>query len=63
MKIKDFVIRFLITFGVVLIANILITLLWNYYIKNKGLIVDWETSFRMAILFAIVIPLTLIRNK
>jgi hypothetical protein len=63
MKIKDFTIRFLITFGIGLIATILMTLCWNYFIKGNGLIVDWETSFRTALILAIVIPLTQIMNK
>ena len=63
MKIKTFIKGFLITFGIALIANILISVLWNYFIKEKGLIIDWETCFRMAILFAIIIPLTQLSNK
>ena len=63
MRIKYFVSRFLITFAVALIATVLVTLLWDYFIKGNGLIIDWETSFRTALLFAIIIPLTQIRNK
>ena len=63
MKIKVFIKGFLITFGIALVANILISLFWNYYIKDKGLIIDWETCFRMAILFAIIIPLTQLNNN
>lgn len=63
MKTKDFVLRFLITFGIGLIASILVTLCWNYFIKGNGLIVDWETSFRTALILAIVLPLTQIKNK
>ena len=63
MNIKTFAKAFIITFGIALIANILLSLLWNYFIKEKGLVVDWETCFRMAILFAIIIPLTQRSNK
>jgi len=63
MKIKVFIKGFLIIFGIALVANILISLFWNYFIKDKGLIIDWETCFRMAILFAIIIPLTQLNNK
>ena len=62
MKAKDFILRFLITFGVALIANILITICWNYFIKSNGWIIDWETSFRIALLLAIVIPLAQIKR-
>jgi len=56
MKPKDFIIQFLITFGVTLIVNIVVTACWNYFIKGTGLFIDWETSFQMAIVFAVVIP-------
>lgn len=62
MKAKEFVVRFLITFGVALTANILITICWNYFIKGNGWIIDWETSFRIALLLAIVIPLAQIKR-
>lgn len=63
MKIKDFALGFLITFAVGFITTVLVTLFWSYFIKENGLIVDWETSFRMAFIFAVVIPLTQIRRK
>lgn len=62
MKIKDFAIRFLISFVVALIANVLITLCWNYFIKSNGWIIDWETSCRIALLLAIVIPVAQIKK-
>lgn len=63
MKAKDYVLRFLITFGIGMIAAILVTLSWNYFIKGNGLIVDWDTSFRTALILAIVLPLTQNKNK
>lgn len=63
MKIKDFALRFLISFTAGFIATVLVTLIWNYLIKGSGLIVDWETSFRMAFVFGIVIPFTQISKK
>lgn len=63
MKTKDFAIRFLITFGIGLITAILVTLCWNYFIKGNGPIVDWETSFTTALILAIVIPITQIKNR
>lgn len=62
MKAKAFAVNYLITFGAALIANILITACWNYFIKDNGWIIDWETSFRMALLLAIVIPLAHIKR-
>lgn len=63
MKTRKFFVRFLITFGVAFIANILITICWNYFINGKGLMIDWETSFRISLLLAIVIPLAQIKGK
>jgi hypothetical protein len=63
MKTKEFIVRFLITFGVAFIANVLITICWNYFIKSKGLMIDWETSFRISLLLAIVIPLAQFKGK
>lgn len=63
MKVKDFAIRFLITFGIGLIASILVTLCWNYFNKENGLIVDWGTSFGTALILALVIPLTQVKSK
>lgn len=63
MKTGDFIVRFLLTFGVALIANILITVCWNYFVNGKGLLIDWETSFRISLLLAIVIPLAQIKRK
>lgn len=63
MKAKDFIVRFFVTFGIGLAATILVTLCWNYFVKGNGLIVDWEASFRMAIILAIVIPLTQIKSS
>jgi hypothetical protein len=61
MKTKDFIARFLIIFMVAFIANVLIAGCWNYFVKSQGFVTDWETSFRMALVLAIVIPLS--RNK
>ncbi len=63
MKIKAYLLSFLLVFGVVLVTNVLITMLWNYFIKDTGLIIDWETSFRLAILFGIVITVVLTKKK
>ena len=63
MKIKDFAFRFLKTFVAAFITTVGVTLFWSYFIKGNGLIVDWETSFRMAFIFAVVIPFTQIRKK
>jgi hypothetical protein len=63
MKIKVYILTFLLVFGVVFVTNLVITVLWNYFLKNNGLIIDWETSFRLAILFGIVVTVIQTKNK
>ena len=55
---KEFIKRFLLT----LIVALVVTYLWNLIMHNAGLI-DWETSFRLAIIFGIVFGLTEIKDK
>ena len=63
MKIKDFAVRFLITFLVAFAATVLVTMLWNIFIDGKGPAIEWATSVRTALVFAIVIPLLLWRKN
>jgi hypothetical protein len=63
MKTWDFIKSFSITFGIVLVVNILITVLWNYFVKNIGFVIEWESSFRLAILFAVVVPFIQLKSK
>jgi hypothetical protein len=41
-------------FAVSLIVSVIVTLLWNL-IVHGAVTVDWETSFRFAILFGIIL--------
>jgi len=63
MKTKDSIKIFLLVFGIAFIANALVTLGWNYLIKGIGPVVDWETGFRTALLFAIIIPFIQTKKK
>lgn len=58
MKAKDFILRFLLVFIVAFLVNAIISLLWNYFIRDRGLDVAWEQSFRLALILGIVIPLS-----
>ena len=42
-------------FSVTLVASIIVTLLWNLIFHGASTI-DWETSFRFAILLGIIVP-------
>jgi hypothetical protein len=54
MNIKRLLVDFVTVFAVTLIASVIVTLLWNLIVHGASTI-DWETSFRFAILFGIVL--------
>ena len=55
MNIKRFLVDFVTVFAVTLIICVIVTLLWNLIVHGASTI-DWETSFRFAILFGIIFP-------
>jgi hypothetical protein len=55
MTIKKFLIDFVIVFVISLVVSVIVSLLWNLIVHHVSTI-DWETSFRFAILFGIVFP-------
>lgn len=54
MNIKKLVVEFVTVFAVTMVTVALVTFLWNFigYDKNG---VDWETSFRFATIFGIIL--------
>ncbi|WMI65081.1 hypothetical protein RBH94_13575 [Aestuariibaculum sp. YM273] len=61
MKTNGIFFKVMITFLLAFAAASLVTLLWNLLIEKNGAIVDWRTSFFLAILIGIVLPIA--RNK
>ena len=55
MNIKRLLVDFVNVFAVSLIVSVIVTLLWNLIVHGASTI-DWETSFRFAILFGIIVP-------
>jgi hypothetical protein len=55
MNIKKLGTDFAITFVLTLAVSILVTYLYSLVVHGSG-VVDWEASFRLAIIFGIVIP-------
>jgi hypothetical protein len=55
MNIKRLLVDFATVFAVTLIVCGIVTLLWNLIVHGESTI-DWETSFRSAILFGIISP-------
>ena len=60
MNLKKLVVEFGTVFAVTLVTVALVTFLWNL-IGHGESTVDWETSFRFAIIFAII--LTWVRSR
>ena len=55
MNIKRLLVDSVTVFAVSLIVLVIVTLLWNLIFHGASTI-DWETSFRFAIVFAIIFP-------
>lgn len=55
MKIKKLLIDFVTVFAVILVVSVIVTFLWNRIVHGASKI-DWETSFRFAILLGIILP-------
>jgi hypothetical protein len=54
MNIKKLVVEFVTVFAVVLVITAIVTFLWNI-IGHGASTKDWETSFRFAIIFGIIL--------
>jgi uncharacterized membrane protein YraQ (UPF0718 family) len=50
------------TFAITLVASVIVTYLYSLIVYGAG-IIDWETSFRLSIIFGIVLPLVRQREK
>ena len=57
MKIRDFLIRFAITFAVVFVVNAIVVYLWNLIAHGQGTF-NWGLSFTLAVIVGIVLPVT-----
>ena len=55
MNIRRYSVDFVTVFAVTLIVCVIVTLLWNLIVHGAST-VDWETSFRFAIVFGIILP-------
>jgi hypothetical protein len=58
MKAREYILNFLLVFIVAFLVNAVISLLWNYFIRERGFDVNWEQSFRLGLILGIVIPLS-----
>lgn len=56
MRIRRWVADVVIVFSVSLVASMVVSVLWNL-IAHRTTAIDWETSFRFAIVLGIIVPL------
>jgi len=54
MNIKRLIVEFVLEFAVTLVTTTIVTLLWNI-IRHGETAISWETSFRFALIFAIIL--------
>ena len=54
MDMKKFAVDFVIIFAITLLVSVIVTFLYSLIVHGLGAI-DWETSFRSAIVLAIVL--------
>jgi hypothetical protein len=54
MNIKKLLVDFVTVFAVSLIVSVIVSLLWNLIVHGASTI-DWEASFRFAIIFGIIL--------
>ncbi len=62
MKFKAILVQFIIMFLLVLVVGSLVTFLWNLIFHGVGQF-EWETSFRMAIIFGIVFTWIMVQER
>lgn len=62
MNLKKIGIGFVTVFAITLLVSLGVTFLWSLLIHGVA-IIDWETSFRLAIIFGIIFPIIDARNK
>jgi len=53
MNFKNIIIDFVLHFIMVLVAAIIVSFLYSLIVHGAG-VIDWETSFRLAIIFGVV---------
>jgi hypothetical protein len=55
MNIKKLLVDVAAVFAVSLFVSVFVSALWNLVVHGAATL-DWETSFRLAILFGIIVP-------
>ncbi len=56
MKTKGLLFYVILVFVLAFMTTVAVTLIWNLLIEKQGAVVDWKTSFLLAIILSLVIP-------
>jgi hypothetical protein len=62
MNFAKFARNFAVTFAIVLVVSVIVTFLYSLIVHGAG-VIDWETSFRLAIILGIVLAWIQQREK
>lgn len=62
MNIRELLINFIITFAMTLVVTAIVTILYSLIVHGAGT-VDWEISFRFAIILGIILSWTKARES
>lgn len=62
MNLKIIIIQFIAVFTIALIVSIGVTCLWNFVFHGEA-IIELESSFRLAIILGIILPVVESRKK
>ena len=62
MKIKRFLIDFLIVFTIAFVVNLIVVFLWNLIAHGQGAF-EWETPLAFSIILGIILPILLSKKK
>jgi len=57
MKTKELLVNFVYVFAITFVAGVGVTYLYSLIAHGAG-VIDWETSFRLAVIIGVVIGLT-----
>ena len=57
MNIKNFLVRFIVTFAIAFTVNAIVIYIWNLF-RESGSAFEWEQSFVIAIFIGIILSLT-----
>jgi hypothetical protein len=63
MNIKKILVSLMLSFAISLVLSVVATLLWNLIIRKAGAVVDWKTSFMLALIIGVFIPFSRSRDK